>query len=92
MSWAGVVLSYPVLSKRANNAKTKISDPARCSDSGGARGVGGLTCGLELELQLSDRIDITFKEMNVPLNQKVHNDATRHSASNDPSTIKVFKE
>jgi hypothetical protein len=69
-----------------------ISDPARCSDSGGARGVGGLTCGLELELQLSDRIDITFKEMNVPLNQKVHNDATRHSASNDPSTIKVFKE
>ena len=35
-----------------------ISDPARCSNSGGARGVGGLTCGLELELQLSDRIGV----------------------------------
>ena len=35
-----------------------ISDPARCSGSGGARGVGGLTCGLELELQLSDRTGV----------------------------------
>ena len=28
---------------------------------GGARGVGGLTCGLELELQFSNRIDIKIK-------------------------------
>ena len=35
-----------------------ISDPARCSYSGGARGVGGLTCGLELGLELSDRIGV----------------------------------
>ena len=70
----------------------KLVTPRAARISRGARGVGGLTCGLELELQSSDRIDITFKEMNVPLNQKVHNDATRHSASNDPSTIKVFKE
>ena len=38
-----------------------ISDPARCSGSGGARGVGGLTCGLELELQLSDRTGVKNK-------------------------------
>ena len=37
---------------------SEISDPARCSYSGGARGVGGLTCGLELELELSDRIGV----------------------------------
>jgi hypothetical protein len=37
---------------------TKISDPAHCSCSGGARGVGGLTYGLELELELSDRIGV----------------------------------
>ena len=65
--------------------------PRAARSSRGARGVGGLTCGLELELQSSDRVDITFKEMNVLLNHKVHNDATRHSASNDQSTIKVFK-
>ena len=35
-----------------------ISDPARCSYSGGARGLGGATCGLELELELSDRIGV----------------------------------
>ena len=39
-------------------SKNEISDPARCSYSGGARGVGGLTCGLELELELSDRIGV----------------------------------
>ena len=38
-----------------------ISDPARCSYSGGARGVGGLTCGLELELKLSDRTGVKNK-------------------------------
>ena len=38
-----------------------ISDPARCSCSGGASGVGGLTCGLELELQLSDGTGVKNK-------------------------------
>jgi hypothetical protein len=32
-------------------------------DSGGARGVGGLTCGLELELQSSDRIGVNYNPL-----------------------------
>ena len=42
-------------------SSVQISDPARCGCSGGARGVGGLTCGLELELQLSDRTGVKKK-------------------------------
>ena len=38
----------------------KIGDPTRCGYSGGARGVGDLTCGLELELKLSDITGVDF--------------------------------
>ena len=38
---------------------TRISDPVHSISSGCARGVGGLTCGLELELELSDRMCVT---------------------------------
>ena len=38
-----------------------ISDPACCSCSEVAREVGGLTCGLKLELQLSDRTGVKNK-------------------------------
>ena len=41
--------------------RNRISDTARCSCSGGARGVGGLTCGPELELQLSDQTGVKNK-------------------------------
>ena len=49
MSWSKEVKEH---------SKLKISDPAPCSYSGGASGVEGLTCGLELELKLSDRTGV----------------------------------
>ena len=44
---------------------TKMSDPARCNYPRGARGVGGLTCGLELELKLNDRTGVTNKRFEI---------------------------
>ena len=42
----------------------KVSNPTRCSYSGRGRGIGGLTCGLELELKLSDRTGVKINTFN----------------------------